>query len=268
MEKGIRGHDIREKGLVNISRKAKECGIKYLQLVLEKSIDGFETGNFTKEYAEEIKKELGDTRVAILGSYINPSNPDDEGLKNDIEKFKEKIKYASVLNPIAVGTETGTYKDGMTDSEEAYQRVLSTMKEIVAEAEKYDVNIGIEAVHFFVINTPQKMKRIIDDLNSDNVRVIFDPTNYISIDNYKNQHQIFSDVFELLADKICVIHIKDFAVENGSARGVKPMEGIIDYKFIMQKMNEYNVDVPAICEEINEDDAVIALNKLENLRRD
>lgn len=268
MKKGIRGHDIREKGLENISRKAKECGIEYLQLVFERSIDGFETGKFTKEYAEEIKKELGDTKVAVLGSYINPSNPDDEGLRTDIEKFKDKIKYASVLNPIAVGTETGTYKDGMTDSEEAYQRVLSTMKEVVAEAEKYGVNIGIEAVHFFVINTPQKMKRIIDDLNSDNVRVIFDPANYLNIDNYKNQHKIFSDVFELLAEKICVIHIKDFVVEDGTVRGVKPMEGVVDYDFIMQKMKEYNLDVPAICEEINEDDAVIALNKLEDLRRD
>ena len=58
------------------------------------------------------------------------------------------------------------------------------MREIVKEAERYNVNIGIEGVHCFVINTPQKMKRLIDDLDSDNVKVIFDPVNYLNINNY------------------------------------------------------------------------------------
>ena len=143
MKKGIRGHDIRAEGLSNISLSAKEHSIEYLQLVLEKSIDGFKTGNFTNAYALNIKNKLSGTKIAILGSYINPSNPNDDELTFDIDKSKEKIKYANVLNPIAVGTETGIYKEGLTDSEEAYQRVLETMKEIVSEAEKYGVNIGM-----------------------------------------------------------------------------------------------------------------------------
>ena len=110
---------------------------------MEKSIDGFKTGNFTNAYALNIKNKLSGTKIAILGSYINPSNPNDDELTFDIDKSKEKIKYANVLNPIAVGTETGIYKEGLTDSEEAYQRVLETMKEIVSEAEKYGVNIGM-----------------------------------------------------------------------------------------------------------------------------
>ena len=112
MKKGIRGHDIRAEGLSNISLSAKEHSIEYLQLVLEKSIDGFKTGNFTNAYALNIKNKLSGTKIAILGSYINPSNPNDDELTFDIDKSKEKIKYANVLNPIAVGTETGIYKEG------------------------------------------------------------------------------------------------------------------------------------------------------------
>ena len=184
MKKGIRGHDVSAKGIVGICKRCRELDIRYLQLVLEKSVDGFAFGSFTKEYADAIKEQLGDMEIAVLGSYINPSNPDDEALKIDIEKFKEKIRYASVLQPIVVGTETGRYKGGLTDSEEAYQRVLSTFKELLPYAEKNGVNIGIEGVHCFVINTPQKMKRLIDDLNSDCVKVIFDPVNLLNINNY------------------------------------------------------------------------------------
>lgn len=231
----------------NICTKCENLDISYLQLVLEKSIDGFEFGMFTNEYADVIKKRLGNAEIAILGSYINPSNPDDASLSRDIQKFKEKIKYASILNPIAVGTETGIYKEGLTDTEEAYQRVLNSMREIVKEAERYNVNIGIEGVHCFVINTPQKMKRLIDDLDSDNVKVIFDPVNYLNINNYINQDTIIEDMFTLLADRICVLHAKDFIAENGEFKSAAPAEGMLNYKLILEKMSEYSLDIPIIC---------------------
>ncbi len=267
MKKGIRGHDIRATGIENISLSAKEHGIGYLQLVLEKSIEGFKTGDFSEEYAKEIKRQLGDTEVAILGSYINPSNPDEDGLATDIAKFKEKIKFATVLNPIAVGTETGIYKEDLTGSEEAYQRVLATMKEIVKEAEACNVCVGIEGVHCFVINTPQKMKRLVDDLNSPNVKVIFDPVNYLNADNFEWQNEMIEAMFELHSDKICVLHAKDFVCENGEFKMVKPAEGMLNYKLIFEKLKEYNLDIPIICEEINEEEANIAFDKLNKFWR-
>lgn len=267
MRKGIRGHDIQAQGLDNICLCAKDKNIEFLQLVLEKSVAGFTFGMFTNEYAKNIKKQLGTTKVAILGSYINPSNSEDDGLRADIDRFKEKIKYASILKPIAVGTETGVYKEGMTNTEEAYQRVLKTLKEIVNEAEKYDVSVGIEGVHCFVINTPQKMKRLTDDLDSDNVKVIFDPVNYINIDNYQYQDNIITETFELLANKICVLHAKDFVVENGKIKSAKPTEGMLNYDLILKKMKEYDLDIPVICEEINEVEASVAFEKIEKLWR-
>ena len=268
MKKGIRGHDVIGEGLENISEKCLLVDIPYVQLVLEKSAEGFKTGIFTEEYANSIKAQLGNLKIAILGSYINPSNPDNDELVHDIDKFKEKIRYAGVLNPIAVGTETGIYKDGLTDTEEAYQRVLLTLKELAKEAEKYGVCIAVEGVHCFVINTPQKMKRLVDDLNSDNVKVIFDPVNYLNINNYQNQDEIIKETFDLLWNKICVIHAKDFAVENGEFCFRKPTEGLLNYNLIFEKMKEYKLDIPVICEEISDSDAVIAFEKLDKIWRD
>ncbi|MCR4692539.1 MAG: sugar phosphate isomerase/epimerase [Firmicutes bacterium] len=268
MKKGIRGHDVTERGIENICKKCLSKDITYLQLVLEKSIEDFKFGEFTEEYANSIKAQIGNVKIAILGSYINPSNPNDDELKKDIEKFKEKIRYASILKPIAVGTETGIYKEGLTNTEEAYQRVLLTFKELTKEVEKFGVSIAIEGVHCFVINTPKKLKRLLDDLNSDNVKVIFDPVNYLNIKNYKNQDEIIRETFDLLWDKICVIHAKDFIFENGEFCFRKPTEGLLNYKLIFEKMKEYNLEIPIICEEISDSDAVIAFRKLDNIWRD
>lgn len=262
MKKGIRGHDINKKGLKSLGKRAKEVGIEYLQLVLEKSIDGFSYGQFSEEYAKELKAELGDTKIAVLGSYINPSNTNEEELKAHLDAFKEKIKYASFLNPIVVGTETGTYIDGKTHTEEAYQYVLGNIKELVAEAEKYGVTVGIEGVHLFVIDSPEIMARLLKDVDSPNIKVIFDPCNLIGIHNYKNQDEIINKVFDLLSDKLTVLHAKDFIVENGEMKSVHPKMGLLNYELIFKRMKEKGLDLPIICEEIDEIKALEAFERL------
>lgn len=252
MKKGIRGHDVSATGLKNIGERCREVGIEYIQLVLEKSIEDFKGGEYSPEYAQTIKEELGESKIAVLGSYINPSEPDREALEQNLDKFKEKIRYATVLDPIVVGTETGMYIEGKTHSEEAYQHLLKNVKELVCEAEKYGVNVGIEGVYLFVINSPEKMARLINDVNSDNIKVIFDPCNLINMGNYKEQDKIISDMFDLLADKIAAIHVKDFIVEDGEIKRVNPGEGILNYKLIFEKMRERKLDIPMICEGYSE----------------
>ena len=148
------------------------------------------------------------------------------------------------------------------------ERVLSSIREVVNEAKKYSVNVGIEGVHCFVINTPKKMKRLVEDLDSDNVKVIFDPVNYLNIDNYEEQDKMINDTFQLLSDKICVIHAKDFIIENGQMKMTKPTDGMLNYRLIFEKMKENNLDIPIICEEIDEEEATVAFDNLEKIWMD
>lgn len=266
MKKGIRGHDVTVSGLDNICKRCENKQIRYLQLILEKSVNGFKAGYYTESYAKSLKSMLGNIKIAILGSYINPSNPVKAELEIDLAKFKEKIKYASVLNPIAVGTETGIYIDGKTDSEEAYQYLLGNIRKIVSCAEEYSVTVAVEGVHCFVINTPQKLARLIEDVDSDNIKVIFDPVNYLNIENYAMQDEIISDAFKLLGDKMVVLHAKDFCIENDKLFPQMPGEGMLNYKLIFEKIKEYNLDIPIICEEIDEEKATFAFEKLEKIQ--
>ena len=142
-------------------------------------------------------------------------------------------------------------------------QLLKSIKELACEAEKYGVTIGIEGVHFHVINTPCKLARLVNDVDSDNVKVIFDPCNYITIKNYTKQDEMINTMFNLLGKKIAIIHVKDFIVENGAIKSTIPGEGLLNYELIFARMKEYGLDIPLICEEINENDAVKAFKNLE-----
>ncbi|MCR4693552.1 MAG: sugar phosphate isomerase/epimerase, partial [Firmicutes bacterium] len=99
-----------------------------------------------------------------------------------------------------------------------------------------------------------------------NIKVIFDPVNYLDINNYKNQDAIIEEAFGLFADKMCVIHAKDFCIKNEKIKVVSAMEGLLDYELIFKKMSEHNMDIPIICEETDFESAKRAFIKMENLK--
>ncbi len=264
LKRGIRGHDVRAEGLSKTAEKMGEYGIDYIQLVLEKSIEGFGYGQYSEEYAEKIKTMLGDKKIAILGSYINASSPDDEVLKYEIARFFEKIKYAKTLKPIAVGTETGIYIEGKTHTEEAYLRLRETVRTLVKEGERQGVNVAVEGVHLLVIDTPAIMKRLVDEINSPNLKVIFDPVNYININNYEKQDEIITEFFDKLHDRVVCIHVKDFIADGGRVRDTEVGKGLLNYGLIFEKLKEYNLNIPFIAEGFNEEKAKTVFDYFED----
>lgn len=268
MKKGIRFHDIRKESIEEKVKWCKQSGFDYVQLVLEKAESNYALPPFTTENALEIKNRLNGVDVAVLGSYINPSTSDDTLLQAGVEKFCEKIRFASVLKPIVVGTETGFYGDApscLDDTPVAYRRLLQTMELLATKAEEYGVCIGVEGVHCFVINTPKKMKRLVDDLASKFVKVIFDPVNYLTEKNYLAQDEMIKDAFELFSDKIAVLHAKDFAIENGVMKRLRIGEGLLNYPLIFDYMQKNKVSAPIIVEEYTEDEAQNGAKYLEKL---
>lgn len=272
MKKAIRGHDVSAQGLKNIAKRTADLGFEYMQLALDLSKEDFQLGKFSEEYADEIKNDLGGVKLSILSSYINFGDTNPETLAVSLEKFKDKIHYASKLKPLAVGTETGCYydKDGnnKTHTEEAYQHVLKSMKELISEAEKFDVNIAVEGVFDFVINSPQCLARLVKDVDSNNMKVIFDPLNYLNEGNYLEQDTIINDMFDLLADRIVAVHAKDFAYKDGNFdRTLLPGEGMLNYDLIFRRLAEHNCDIPIISEMIQDENAAKAMSNLERIEK-
>ena len=209
---GMRGHDFDTNTLDALCEKCKEYGVGGVQLVLLRSLADFKKGNFTPEYAKSIGDKLRENgiRVPILGCYINPSDANEESLNESLDYFIENLHYAKYIGAEMVGLETCRFSDDdeINNSEETYQYLLKNMKKLVSAAEEIGVNVGIEGVHFHVINTPTKMKRLVDDLNSPNVRVIFDPVNPDDPDD---------DIYYVLSQTFNVSNDWNFAMPRSGA---------------------------------------------------
>ncbi len=261
---GMRAHDLDYGDIEVLSEKLAEYDKNTIQFALLKSVKNvnIKDGSFSPGLARYIKKALdkNDISISVLGCYINPVNPDLEARAKEIARFKEHIKYAKFLGADMIGTETGSVSpDGLycpyNHSEENYQDFLSVARELVDYAKEMGVCVGIEAVIFFTIHSPETMKRMLDDLDSPNVFVIFDPMNYLDGSNYKNQREIFKKAFDLYGDRIAVVHCKDFVVgDDGNLKYVLPTEGLMDYEYLAELINEHKPHIPLLLEEVKEND--------------
>jgi sugar phosphate isomerase/epimerase len=96
------------------------------------------------------------------------------------------------------------------------------------------------------------LKRAIDAINEDNIRVIFDIYNYLDSSNYEKYLEIFDEGLQTFAGKIVVFHIKDCIVvqENGvpKLKQVAPGKGMFDFKSILSKIKAYDKDAILVLE--------------------
>ena len=254
MKIGIRAHDLGKGTISDIAKLAKEHNIEYLQLVLSKAIiddDGL-LNEFKARTIQDVFQK-NHLHVAMMGAYFNPVHSKEEVVETGLEKFKNHLKYASLLNCNYVGTETGSYNDDSwtyhprNRTEEAYQTVLRTVLDLCQYSQDYHSHVVCEGAYGHVIYSPERLKRLIDDVETiypGQIKVIIDLYNYLCYDNHHNHYQIFLQAIELLKDKIVIFHLKDYTLVDGKLKQVCIGKGLIDYPRIL---NEIQTHCPDAC---------------------
>lgn len=247
MQLGIRLHDIKKAPLAERLAIAKEQGFACGHLALSKVISEYpvDDGALTPGYALYLKRLFAESGldIAVLGCYLNLANPNEESLRKIMHRYMAHIRFASLLGVGVVGTETGApneeYKyEEKNHSEEALEIFIKNLRPVVEYAEKMGVIMAIEPVYKHIVCNPKRARRVLDEIGSPNLQIIFDPVNLLDIGNYKEREDIIAEAIEVLGDDIAMVHIKDFVVEDGKLKSVAAGTGEMDYTQIMSFIKE------------------------------
>ena len=257
---GVRAHDFGKLPADVLAQKISEKGFTSIQLTLQEAIKGIDTvfGKLNPGMANHIGETFRkqNIQIAVLSCYINPIHPDKKERKKQIDGFKEYIRYARDFGCSIVATETGSVNTDFSfspqnHSEKSFQTLLKSIGEMVEEAEKFGVFVGIEGVEKYVAYNPQKIKRMLDTFKTNNLQIVFDPVNLLSASNYIDRERIIEESFELFGDKIAVFHAKDFIIDNGCMKKVQIGEGLMDYEPIIKLLEKHKPYTNFIMEEID-----------------
>lgn len=274
---GIRLHDVAPGTIEERVERAHEQGFKCAHIALSKLVKEYSTADsaLTPGYAMYLKKLFArnDLDIAVLGCYLNLATPDRDELKRSTERYLAHLRFASLLGCGVVGTETGApnveyrYDEKTCHSEEALKLFIENLRPVVEYAEKMGVILAIEPVVRHIVYNPARARRVLDEIGSPNLQIIFDPVNLIDMWNYRDRDAIFADAIDTLGKDIAIVHVKDFNITDGKLVSCGAGTGIMDYSRIIEFITKEKPYIQCTLEDTKPENAVFAREFFEGLGR-
>lgn len=265
---GIRAHDFGKMESSLLAKIVIENKLNSVQLALNKAIKGIDEieGAISSDNLDKIAKDFKENKVdiSVLGCYLNYAHPNVNVRNKNVNICLNHLEYAKRLGARVVGTETGSVLEAYTyhpnnHTKESYETFRNSLEKVVTKAEDLDVQVAIEGVAAHIIHDNQTMKRLLDEIKSNHLKVILDPVNLLTSENYLKQEDVVKEAFDLFGDVIQIIHAKDFRYEQGKFIEISHGTGSFNYDVLIEMIAQSKQKIDILLENPN-------INKLDEIR--
>ncbi len=260
---GLRLHDGEPLPLEQLLPLVRKKGFTCVHMALSKSMKGTPCtpSALTPGYAGWLRRQLAENGLdaAVLGCYLNLAHPDRTALADIQERYYAHLRFAALLGCGMVGTETGAPNAEYRfcpecRSEKALSVFIQNLKPVVRCAEQYGVTVAIEPVVRHIVWGPKPCRRVLDEIGSHNLKVLFDPVNML--ERAEGAGEVLAEAIELLGPDIVMVHLKDYVrTEAGELDAVGAGLGEMDYAQVMRFLKAEKPYIYATLEETRPENA-------------
>lgn len=252
MNIGIRLHDTKPGTLRERLGYAQAQGFSCVQLAMSKAVPGFNMADapklLTKELAAEVKEELARAQMecAVLGCYLGMAARNEEEATRIRAIYEAHLQFAAWIGARCVGTETPSPDEGDGEAcrtEAHYQLFLNRVRPILQKAEETGTVLAIEPVCMHIVHTPALAERMLEDLNSDSLRIILDAVNLVDSAHADQAGEIIGEGIRRLGDRTTVLHMKDYrlAPEKPRPDTLPCGQGILQYGPLLRLARDHSL---------------------------
>lgn len=203
--------------------------------------------------ADEMRAVLAETGMTLfaLGGYMNLFHEDPQPLR-------DSIALAAELGAPIVHTWSGTLAESIFDddpanlTDEAFEQAVAFFTDVADWAAAANVVVAIEPFHHHVGRSPERLRALLDAVNSEYLAAAMDPPNFLPVDLVESVNDRMPDMFATLDGQIAIAHAKDLRVPvEGETDSIilggvvlpGPGEGIMDYSLYVKLLHEAGVEV-------------------------
>ena len=134
---------------------------------------------------------------------------------------------------------------------EAWKDMAATMRQAVQIAEEYHVTLAFEPEVSNVADSPQKARRLLDEMGSPCLKVVIDGANVFHAGELPRMREILDEAFALLSKDVAIAHGKDLD-RDGEAGHLAAGKGLLDYDHYLSLLNNLEFNVPLILHGLTE----------------
>lgn len=202
--------------------------------------------------------------VAAVSGTFNTAHPDESVRKAGIAGIRTLCQSAEAMGTRVITLSTGTRDTENlwkahpeNDSDAAWADMSATMSKLIKIAEANSVILAFKPEATNVVNSVEKAVKLLDQIDSENLKVVLDPVNLLTSDTINSQSDIFTNAFSLLSDRIALVHASDLTGWNdtdGSVQRAPTGKGKIDYPCFIKLLKRSVFQGPVILHGLDEVD--------------
>ena len=184
--------------------------------------------------------------IAAINGTFNMIAPDIRERKQGIGRFEALAEACRTLDCSILSLCTGTRNTaGMwqwhpdNDTDQAWNDLLETARPILAIADQYQIDLGVETEASNVVSTPGLARRFLDEMNSPRLKIIMDCANLFHKNEAwpENVRPVIKHAFDLLGRDIILAHGKDI-LASPEIVFASPGKGIVDYDYFLELLKQ------------------------------
>ncbi len=221
-------------------------------------------GTVSDETAQTVKSVIADQGLEFLqlwGPYPPIISPDERTRRAGVAAVREIVKLAAKMGvpgagvrPTSLNPRGDWWPHPNNHSQESEDRFVHSLGEILETANDYGINIILEIHITTVLNSPQRIKRIIEHVASDRIKLNLDPANFVGdLTTAFNPTPIINELFDVLGPITDTVHVKDYYLEDRLILHISETvtgTGMNDLDTILRRTQALSPDMYAIIEHL------------------
>jgi sugar phosphate isomerase/epimerase len=136
-------------------------------------------------------------------------------------------------------------------TKQAWQDMLLSMQTVIRHAEENAVTLVVEPEIANVVDSAQKARQLLDEIQSDRLKIVIDAANLFPSGTLGRQREILDAAFQLLGEHIIMAHAKDLD-KDGAAGNLPAGTGLLDYDYYIGILREIGFQGPLILHSLEE----------------
>lgn len=251
MQIGLMEGTIRRETLVDTLDAIVEYNILHLQYHLPDT--DVSLTNLRKEMKER------NIKIAALSGTYNMIDPDIQKRNAGLHLLRYVAERCALFETSVITLCTGSrdphsmwraHPDNNTES--AWKDLINSMAKALKIAEEYKVTLAFEPEVSNVIDSAEKARKILDEMQSPYLKVVMDGANIFHKGELQRMHEILDEAFDLLGDDIVLAHAKDLD-RDGQAGHLAAGTGLLDYDQYLGLLKKSGYTGPVVLHGLSEE---------------
>jgi sugar phosphate isomerase/epimerase len=270
MQLGIFAKTFRGSDPLTVLQAAKAAGYDCVQYNMACSGLASLPDQIASRTVDDIRQAVHQTGVAIvaLSATYNMIHPDKAVRESGLKHLTVLADAARALSIPLLTLCTGT-RDPLdqwrghpdNNSPDAWRDLTIEMANALRVTD--GLALGIEPELSNVVNSARKAKMLLDQMQTDRLRIVFDPANLF--ETIRDQRHVIEEGLEMLAPSIALVHAKDRAADGSF---VAAGTGVLDYPHFLTCLGAAGFYGPVITHGLAAEEAAdVAAFLSEQLRR-